>query len=364
MRFAFGLLAVVLCAAAESDNYWVELPGLKAQCVDSDTAGNIWAVDLESNVWFLPAHQANWTQVVDNDGLSMSQVSVNGEGVVWGISEAAEVVFRVGITLDTPMGTRWESITGLIAAQLSVGPKGYVVAVDGQDQIFWRRGISYTNPLGTSWQQLDGAAMKVSFYSSGWGFAVINRENQLFYRHASAVQPWGYEWALVRDSTWGVSSCSDWEYALGVTGTISIGPNGNIIGVTTAGKTWYRVMVPLGPWLEIDGLLSVVSWGPGWQIWGITTDGRVVVRAGASAVKPKGLSWQTVSGPSLVWLSVGRNITAGLTATGEVWIRKGITSRVGGTEWERIPGSMRSIDVNGADQIRGVSDDNKNWIMP
>eukprot|EP00727_Mastigamoeba_balamuthi_P005694 m51a1_g1744 putative tectonin beta-propeller repeat-containing protein 1 (304) ;mRNA; r:191657-193335 len=300
MRTTFLLFAAVLSVTAD-DNFWTSVPGLKAQNLEADAAGNLWAVDSEiGSMWFLGVNQNNWT-VVDEIGV-FAQVSVNDVGVVWAIGGTEQepttphVLRRVGITPQRLTGTGWETIQGAMT-QLSVGPRGNVVAVDWQNKIYFRKGVTSRNPSGSSWQVYESTLLQVSYSNNGqiWGtnadtFANLRRDT----------------------STWAFPQGSAWDRSI---------PAGNVIAVSQAGQVWVRIMVPVASsWVLFDTskMLQHVSWSSNWQIWGVDMSGNVVMRVGAS-----------------------QNPT--------------------GTTWTRMSGSLKSITINSFGQIWGTSIDGKAW---
>eukprot|EP00727_Mastigamoeba_balamuthi_P005693 m51a1_g1743 putative tectonin beta-propeller repeat-containing protein 1 (439) ;mRNA; r:188654-190343 len=435
MRTALLLFAAVLSVTAD-DNFWTSVPGLKAQNLEADAAGNLWAVDSETGImWFLGANQNNWT-LVDEIGV-FTQVSVNDVGVVWAIGGTEQepttphVLRRVGITPQRLTGTGWETVPGAMV-QLSVGPRGNVVAVDVQNVIYFRKGVTSRNPSGSSWQVLDGRLTQVSYSNNGqiWGtnadanaascqvWAIgtdqhiwkgnsnwhlvhngpmntiaadgegnaiaVFTSGKIVYRNfwggwadwpgilvavdvngegiAAGVASDGRTWRYT-SGTWVV----DYDSAMQSMKQLSVGPQGNMIAVSQAGQVWVRIMVPVASsWVLFDTskMLQHVSWSANWQIWGVDMSGNVVMRVGASQVRPKGTRWQSVPSPgvALTQIAIGKDFAAGITASGDIWIRNGISAQnPTGTTWTMMSGSLKSITVNSFGQIWGTSIDGKAW---
>lgn len=130
---------------------------------------NVWACDTNGMVYFrvgtqplnpsmmLPA----WICIESPEQpaghyLVKIQTSPN-DRMLWALDNRGNVLVRIGITEEMPVGTAWEHIPGLQACQLVLSMRtAWVRLANGQ--VARRYGITEKNPAGDYWKKIPGLA--------------------------------------------------------------------------------------------------------------------------------------------------------------------------------------------------------------
>eukprot|EP00727_Mastigamoeba_balamuthi_P003360 m51a1_g13020 hypothetical protein (386) ;mRNA; r:501-2187 len=382
MRTALILAAIVLSATAD-DNFWTSVPGLKAQNLEADAAGNLWAIDSDTgSMWFHQANQDSWA-IVDEVSV-FTQVSVNDVGVVWAIGgtvqepTAPHVLRRVGITPECLTGTGWETVPGAMV-QLSVGPGGNVVALDGQNRIYFRKGVTLANPSGSSWQVYEATMLQVSYSNNGqiWG---TNADTYAYLRRdtSTGAFPLGSTWDRSFPGVTQVSACSDWVYAISATSNIRRRLTPSMLETET-------LTMPKMAFVDVSASCQVWAIGTDQKIWkgnsnwhlvhngpmntiAADGEGNAIVVTTAQKIMYRFFRWEDAK--SMKQLSVGPqgNMIA-VSQAGQVWVRIMVPVA---SSWVLFDTSVMlqhvswsagwqiwGVDIYG--QIWGTSADGKAW---
>uniref|UniRef100_UPI003AAECD02 fish-egg lectin-like n=1 Tax=Centroberyx gerrardi TaxID=166262 RepID=UPI003AAECD02 len=199
------------------------------------------------------------------------------------------------------------------ANQIDAG-QGKVVATDRYNRNFFLS--------GTTWHRLPAAALKhVTVGHAGmWGVSTSN----LVYKFVSGT----------------------WARTPGGLKQIDAGGNLFVVGANTGNYIYcLRTSYTLGftgkgtvSWTRMPTRLTYYSCGP-YGCWGVDTSSRVYLTRSVTPSTCANSGWTQISGLAMKMVEVGSDGSVfGVTTTGQVCERTGITSRVPqGTAWAFVP---------------------------
>ena len=102
----------------------------------------VWGVDDSGAVHFarrpsnMNVFPLSWTVL---KGPSMAKVDAGFGNHVWGVTKSGEVMQRIGVSHETPLGERWET-KGLTARDITVGLEG-IFAINTRGRIIQNKGM-------------------------------------------------------------------------------------------------------------------------------------------------------------------------------------------------------------------------------
>ncbi|RZF34504.1 hypothetical protein LSTR_LSTR011746 [Laodelphax striatellus] len=187
--------------------------------------------------------------------------SVAGSMQVWAVTAHGRVMWRAGVSVTSPEGTRWTSVPvpqGSEVKSISCGPTGVVWALlwSGRDktlkhEIMGKRGLL----RGESWTELGPPEDKLKLSQVSVGSRCV--------------------WAVTNDRrVWfrrGVRSLAAGD---GTSGQDDESPCGT-------------------GWVEMVGQMSLVSVAPNNQVWGVNSEDRLIYfRTGVSSAELTGKRWR------------------------------------------------------------------------
>lgn len=249
---------------------------------------------------------------------TLVQVAVNNQGVMWGVDHENLVWRRTNTSPTNPEGSSWDKVTTWQMRKVSVGTvagKPLVLCTDHDNKIWWRKDVT-SNTSGGAWVRVNASfyAKDVAAGPNGQVWA-IRSDRRIFYRNG------------VSSST---PSGSSFTQVSGSLDAISVGEVGNqpmVWGINSSqGSVWWR-----------RGLENS-NMGVGWsgKFFSPTSSKFVSVSAGPSG--------QVVA----------------VTETNEVFERTCVTtSNPGGTDWNKLPFSLKQVAANVPGMSWGVTSSNR-----
>ena len=311
-----------------------------------------------------------------------------GKAGVWAITRQQEVMMEVS--------GRWRVLAGSRLVWIAVS--SHVWGVDTRRRLVFRRGVTKDTPRGTAWVRVGGSTNYSRVDTWGEDVWALDTEGNIYRRDTR--KPGNTKELLIHvsvgpDSVYGVNSRR--ELVREVEGVwskvdtpyrwrlVDVG-GGEVWGVDTGHRVFYWSMEEGEEWKEVEGRMVQVVVTDSGVAWGVDPRGRVVVRrrdggwkdagaprarvvaAGSAGVWVVGRNhevyfrrgspgedggvWIKVDG-ILKWISSNTNVW-GIGTDNRVFIREGVTEEVPeGVEWKEVDGRLTQVDAWG-EEVRGV----------
>jgi hypothetical protein len=261
---------------------WNYVPGVLSQ-ISVGADGAVWGLNSAGEIYqfngnYLGVYNgtAGWNRI---PGV-LSQISVGSAKVVWGINSAGQIFQYNG-------AGGWNYVPGALT-QIAAGANGAVWGINGAGQPFQYNGAG-------GWNYVPGYLTQISLAPDGWCVWGLNSQGAIFYHNSYAGEvgwvgdPGQLSQIAALDGTaYGVNSAGEAFYGY-TDGTwiplapgiahIAAGWNGGVVGLDRAGNAYTlgtnaSNVSPPGYALSIGGVLSQISVGSDGAIWGLTSAGQ------------------------------------------------------------------------------------------
>lgn len=216
-----------------------------------------------------------------------------------------------------------------------------------------------------------------NLFSVGYSWAIDTTGKCLFRSSVDSTSPWvvdtvttlpltyiavghtGEVWALTAETipatanVWyrqGVTATNlkgtGWVNVSGILASLSVGYNGELVGVTSSGDAFFRNGFS-GTWIGIGTGFKQLAIGPNGIIWALKPDKSIWVRTGITSSVPQGTGWLMADG-QFTNISIGQEGGVYVVnAAGAVSKRLGITpSNAFGYGWQEMSSSPVMISVS------------------
>ena len=318
--------------------------GISLQQISVGGDGTLWGVSSSGQIFIYDERTENWVEISG----SLTHVAVGSNGAVWGLN-AAGSVYRWSTAAQS-----WDSIAGNLA-QLAVGADGDVWGLNSGNEI-------YHFEAGTqSWSWIPGELEQISvgFDGAVWG---INSQQEI-YRFNPGTQRFEQvpgsltQIAVGADGdVWGINSGGQiyhfdrvggaWDQVTGTLAQVSVGSGANVWGIGSAGQV-YQYDSQSGGWSSHAGTLAQISASADGAAWGVDRSGQVQQLAAPTQASqifhqvPGSLAQVSVATDGTVW---------GLNGAGQIWAFDPVT-----TGWTWTPGTLAEISVGVSGNVWGIN---------
>jgi Tectonin domain len=257
---AFGLLAPTFTL----------VPG-SLQQVSVGGDGTVWGINAAGLIFQYNSASQSWVQVPG----FLTQIAVGSNGSVWGLNPAG-LIYRWDVNRQN-----WTPVSGTLA-QITVGSDGDVWGLNSADLIY------HWSPSGQNWVQIPGTLKQIAvgFNGAVWGInsaGLVYRFNpglQAFVPVAGsltqiAVGSDGVVWGLSGQSIYRFNSLTQqFEHISGGLTHIAVGSGGNVWGVNS-GNLIYRFDTPSQSWVNVPGTLTQIAAGANGSVWGLNSSNAI-----------------------------------------------------------------------------------------
>ncbi|KAK3878006.1 hypothetical protein Pcinc_017328 [Petrolisthes cinctipes] len=300
--------------------------GVQDMSVDEEFS---WYIDIQGQVYVRPSLGCGSPSLVSTEGLDLVRV-VCQDRVVWALDRDGTLVFRIGVSSQSPTGHAWAKTEGPGeeggVAALALGPKGRAWVVGGHGGVYFRLGVTARHPQGkdlhwwqvvTSQYMLEGGGEGVLLTTSSEGVFLADPTSDCFLHHP--LHSTGHWWGGVGEGVWSTLCAEGMYQQSGALACLS--PLGQLFLLNPSTNT----IVPLE--LPMNQCVLCVSQRPE-AMWVLTSGGHVYVRAGLSATSVLGSHWLTldlsqIGDIELCHVSCGMEVVWGVDTRGGVYMRQG-----------------------------------------
>ncbi|KAL1140546.1 hypothetical protein AAG570_000476 [Ranatra chinensis] len=169
------------------------------QCMTGGPLGalQVWAVTAHGRVMWRKGvsmtcpEGTRWNAIPIPNGCEVKQISCGATGLVWSVLWSGKALVRIGINAGNTIGDSWEVINapeaGLKLSHVSVGTNA-VWALTSNGRVWFRKGIdgnataNKNQAKGTGWVEMVGTMAMVSVAPSDQVFAVGRDDRTLYMR--------------------------------------------------------------------------------------------------------------------------------------------------------------------------------------
>ncbi|MFH1831260.1 MAG: tectonin domain-containing protein, partial [bacterium] len=167
---SLGVIYVAITSDANPASLnWIKVPGsLSDISVNKD--GVVWGVNSNNDIFFWNAFVKTQADVTGNKWIQvpgkLSQItvgSVNGQPLVWGVNKDGYSFYRKDASLSSLIGTDWTQVDGARSYKYVSADnfKGVLWAIDFNDHVFVKTGVDLNN-AGTNWNPVAGGLRQIS----------------------------------------------------------------------------------------------------------------------------------------------------------------------------------------------------------
>ncbi|XP_042238085.1 tectonin beta-propeller repeat-containing protein 2-like isoform X2 [Homarus americanus] len=300
---------------------------VRQMCVDEEVT---WYISQLKQVCVQPSLRHKSPHIVHCQEFQMAKVVCHSQ-VVWGLTESGQLVFRVGVTAQSPFGHDWGVMDTpggpLLTMALGPGQKGWIV--DAKGRVYFRLGVCAKYPQGSDskwWQVVTSDYMmdfvteegsSVMLASSSRGIWLAEQESNRYSFHEANCT--GHVWTVFSEEVWS-TVCAEALYT--DQGAICcLSPLGQlfVVNPNTA------CSVPFD--LPKNECVVSVSQRPE-AMWVLTAAGNIFIRVGLSAKSLHGSHWEQldlnqIGDVHLCHISCGMEVVWGVDTRGGVYMRQG-----------------------------------------
>lgn len=302
--------------------------------ISSGSDGSLWgatstgAAIYRTGISIDSPRGSDWITISTGDDYHFTQISA-GDAQIVALTTMGEAYFRAGVSADNKEGCAWTSLGGPECVHISITELSLTYCVDVTGQL-WHLGHGHiwTPPTNVDygWIQVEPEAIMWQIDAGGQGTVVArDQDDSIFYREGvSETDPAGTGWAQIDGKLNHVTACDD----------------GQIFGVNSAQEIFYRPSTggDSSEWVKLNGALVQISCGDQ-TVWGVNTHGNLYRRDGLDT-EPTGTAWTQVD-IGFSYVAVGPdNSVWGIHPTGEIFYRDGLAENLDGTGWTSVPGQL------------------------
>lgn len=300
---------------------------VQQMCVDEDLT---WYINEENQVCAQRSWSSNSQFIVQCKKFQMVKV-VSRNRVIWGLTDQGQLVFRIGVTAQSPAGHEWGVMethgTPVVDVALGPGHKGWIVNTKGK--VYFRLGVCVEYPQGCDsrwWQVVTSDYMmecvalepgNVMLAPSLKGIWLAEQGTNYYSFHSSSCT--GHVWSVFSKDVWS-TICAEGLYT--DQGAICcLSPEGLlfVINPNTASSVPFDV--------PNNEYIMSVSQRPE-AMWVLTSAGNIYIRVGLSANSLHGSHWEAldlnqIGDIHMCHLSCGMEVVWGVDTRGGVYMRQG-----------------------------------------
>nr|XP_045595374.1 tectonin beta-propeller repeat-containing protein 2-like isoform X1 [Procambarus clarkii]XP_045595375.1 tectonin beta-propeller repeat-containing protein 2-like isoform X1 [Procambarus clarkii]XP_045595376.1 tectonin beta-propeller repeat-containing protein 2-like isoform X1 [Procambarus clarkii] len=296
-------------------------------CVDEELT---WYINQENQVCVQPSLSDKSPLIVRCEDFKMVQIACRYQ-VVWGLSDQGHVVFRIGVTTQSPLGHDWGVMEAhdMLVVTLALGPgeRGWIV--DDKGRVYFRLGVCAKYPQGSDskwWQVvtsdymmefMEGEHGRVMLSASSKGIWLAQENSNWYSVHDPKCT--GHVWSVFSEDVWS-TICAEGLYT--DQGAICcLSPLGQLFVVNPNTAS----CVPFD--LPKNECVMCVSQRPE-AMWVLTAAGDIFIRIGLSAKSLHGSHWKhldlsQIGDIHLCHISCGMDVVWGVDTRGGVYMRQG-----------------------------------------
>ena len=248
-------------------NRFEQAPGSLVQ-VSVGGDGSVWGINSAGELYYFEPVGQTWVHAPG----TLDQVVVGASGAVWGLNAAGEV-FRWNASAQT-----WSQMPGQLA-HIAVGVDGDTWGLNGANAIY------HWNPAANTWVNVPGelSQLAVGFDGAVWGInaggAVYRYDvgSQSFAQIPGAILAQiavgndGAVWGLNGESIYRFNALMQQFVSVpGALAQIVVGSGNNVWGINSSGQTYY-FNPSTQTWVEEAGELSQIAAGEDGSVWGVNS---------------------------------------------------------------------------------------------
>jgi sugar lactone lactonase YvrE len=337
-----GSLQTVPLSGTGNAVFFTQVPGALSQ-ISVGGDGTLWGLNSAGEVFEFNSSNQSWTWIPG----SLSRIVVGSNNAVWGLN-ATQQIYARDMTKQA-----WKAIPGALA-QLAIGCDGDVWGLNAAGSIY-----HFDAPSG-NWQQIPGALARLAVGSDGavWG---LNAGGSI-YRYSVATHTFspvpgfltqisvgadGDAWGLNNQSIYHFDRLTQaWVPMAGALSYLAVGSGGNVYGLNAANQICeYNPQSQTCTW--IPGALAQIAVGGNGVLWGLDGSGDIwtfnqrAQAAGVFHLMPGILSQIAVAPDGSVWA---------LSAGGSIYEFNPSTQN-----WINVPGLLAQISIGPNGTVWGLN---------